>query len=321
MKRRVIVDTDPGIDDALALMLAVKSPEISLEGVTIVPGNVTLERGAYNALRVLDAIGADYIPVFLGANAPLERQLEPVTKVNGTDGLGDCSWPLTERSVENISAVDFLITQARLYPKELTLICLGPLTNLAQAIITDAEAMALYEEIVIFGGAARVTGNVSPVAEFNFWTDPEAARLVFSWAKVPLTVVGLDISHKVILNPIHREFLNLIDTATSQLVYQITNYLLRVNWEMEHRLGCGIHDPLAVAAIVLPEVFSWENHTVDIATDGLCRGQMVVDYKGFWQRAKNSRLAVDIKADRFLEEYIVRMTAEKLSLQEVRKYF
>ncbi len=321
MKRRVIIDTDPGIDDALALMLAVRSSELQIEGVTIVPGNVEPQVGAKNALRVLDVAGADYIPVFLGAKAPLYRKLVPAMRIHGKDGLGDCNWPQTNRSVVNSCAIQYMIDQAHHFPKELTLICLGPLTNLALAIRQDPEAMALYQEIVIMGGAARVAGNVSPVAEFNFWSDPEAAHMVFEWSKIPLIVIGLDVTKQTLLRPTHREFLKHVNTPLATWICRLTRHYLNIHWELDSILGCMLNDPLAVAVTFMPELVTLQNYTLDVATDGLCRGQMVVDYSGQWRKRNNARIATEVDAQTFIEEFLVRLVPEKYSVQELRKHF
>ncbi len=307
LKRRVIIDTDPGIDDALALIFAIHSPELQIEGITIAPGNVKSEIGATNVLRVLDIVGNTAIPVFYGAKAPLFRKLIPATRIHGEDGLGDCGWPTTKRSVMEQSGVDYLIEQVKSSPKELTLICLGPLTNLALAIAKDPDAIALFKEIVIMGGAARVAGNVSPVAEFNFWSDPEAAHQVLEWSKVPLVVIGLDVTRQTLLTPLHLKFLKHQGTPLSDWLVKLTLHYLNIHWELNGIVGCTLNDPLAVLAAFMPELLTFQDYSVDVATDGLCRGQMVVDYTELWGKRRNARLATDVNVDAFLEEFLVRI--------------
>lgn len=318
MKRQVVIDTDPGIDDALALLLAYKSRELSLEGVTVVAGNVPVQQGVQNALRVLDLVGAD-VPVFAGAEEPLAHKLIPATAIHGEDGLGDCNWPTTERKPEETSAVDFLISQAKKQPKKVTLICLGPLTNLALALQKDAAAIANYQEIIIMGGAHKVSGNVTPVAEFNFWADPEAAGEVLDWAKVPVTIIPLDATRKALLTPTHRELLRQLDTPLSRWVFRLTEYYLDIHWKLERRLGCTLNDPLAVAVAFQPELVNAPAYCAAVAADGLCRGQLVVDKRGQWNKRKNVRIAQNVDVQTLIEEFLVRLAPEHLSIQELRK--
>lgn len=320
MKRRVIVDCDPGIDDALAIIVAGRSPELFLEGVTTVAGNVALEQATGNALRILDGANRQDVLVYPGEKKPLKRKLTVANRIHGKDGLGDCDWPASTRVPETKSAVDYLVEQARAFPGELTLICLGPLTNIAQALRSDPEAMGLYRDVIIVGGAARVSGNVTPVGEFNFWTDPEAAKEVIEWAQIPLYLIGLDVARKAIFTPNHREFLKQLNTPLTTLIYQVTRHFLDVHWELENMLGCVLNDPLAVLVAAVPEIVRLQSYTVDIATDGLCRGQLVVDYSGLWKKHHNVRIAVSLDEKKFIEELLMRFVPAEISRQEIREY-
>ncbi|MEZ5366463.1 MAG: nucleoside hydrolase [Bryobacterales bacterium] len=200
--RRVLIDTDPGVDDALALLLAFASPELHVEAITTVAGNVGLEPATRNALLTLDVARVQNPPtVVRGAYKPLEREAVDAAHVHGEDGLGGMASAYGEpsRGAAPGAAVDCILETIARQPGEVTVIALGPLTNLAQALLADPKAMALAERIVVMGGALDVPGNAGPHAEFNFFVDPEAARIVLR-SGLPVTLVGLDVTRLAVLN-------------------------------------------------------------------------------------------------------------------------
>src|SRR3989442_14843910 len=198
--RRVIIDTDPGIDDTMAIMLALASPELRVEGLTTVRGNVGVEQCARTALTILEIAGHADIPVAVGADKPLSRPYHGHgSTVHGQDGLGETGLS-GARPVPDRRAVDFLISRITASPGELTLIALGPLTNLALAVSVDPRLPRRVREVIVMGGAVATRGNATPVAEANINNDPEAARIVFH-AGWPVTLVGLDVTHKVTMTP------------------------------------------------------------------------------------------------------------------------
>jgi len=319
-KHRVIIDCDPGIDDALAIMLAARSIELQLEGITIAPGNVPTDIGAHNALRVLELLQASNIPVFAGAKEPLKHKLVPAYGVHGGDGLGDCGFPDTHRVPESDSAIEFLVKKAAASSKDISLICLGPLTNLAHAIERAGEKVANLKEVIIMGGALRVPGNVTPVAEFNFWTDPEAARRVFHWGKVPITLISLDVTRKVLLSPNHRELLRHLKTPLCHWVRRITRHYLDAHWRLDGILGCTLNDPVAIGALVMANLIETTPYHLDVATDGLCRGELTAGVGDESGDKRPVRLVTNVDCARFVEEFLVRIAGGELTVSDLRRY-
>src|SRR5438477_5311238 len=198
---RVIIDTDPGVDDAFALLLAMRSPELKIEGITAVAGNVPLELTLPNALRMVEIAGRSDIPVAAGAKAPLLRRLVSAAYAHGENGLGGAVFPEPRLKPVDQPAAEFIRTTVRKHPNELTLITVGPLTNVASALSLDTELSQLIRRIVMMGGSLS-GGNITPAAEFNIYVDPEAARIIFQ-SGIPITMVGLDVTRKTGLTQEH----------------------------------------------------------------------------------------------------------------------
>lgn len=220
--QKIIIDTDPGIDDAVAILLALAAKDkLDVLALTTVNGNVGIDQVTKNAFKILDVAGRADIPVYKGNGKPLLRENDHCEEFHGDDGLGNLDMPDSEREPENESAVDFLIRKVREEKGEITLVPIGPLTNIAEAVQRDPEFVKNVKEIVIMGGAEH-GGNMSPHAEFNFWTDPEAAKIVFEAGFENVTMVGLDATSYVFLSPTVRELLYLINTPISRFIHKIT---------------------------------------------------------------------------------------------------
>ena len=227
MKKKVIIDCDPGIDDSLALILALNSPELEIVGITTVSGNVKADQGAKNALKVLKLMNREDIPVYIGEEIPLERELVTAQDTHGEDGLGETNYE--EANVEiNYGGVDFILENAR--KGDISVIALGPLTNLATAIERDEEGFNMINEIVSMGGAFRSHGNCSQVAEFNYWVDPHGVKEVFDRSKVPFSMVGLDVTREIILTPNLIEFINQIGGDVANFIVDITRFYVDFHW-------------------------------------------------------------------------------------------
>ena len=321
MANRIVIDCDPGIDDAMAILFAVYSPEVHLDGITVVAGNTLAAAAAHNALGVLDAAGATKVPVFAGAAEPLERKHHPSPRIHGEDGLGDCGWPASRRQPRPKPAADFLIEQGQKLGANTVLVCLGPLTNIAQAIARDPESMSRYSRMVIMGGAHRVSGNTSPVAEHNFWTDPEAAQRVVEWRGCPMTLVGLDVTRTTVLSPNHRELLRQMNTEITHWVWRSTRHFLNAHWQVEQILGCYLADPLAVAAAILPQYFETQQYPASVAVDGLNRGQLVLDEHAQSDASSRPGIQWCVKVDRrrFIEEFLSRLGPKEWTPACVRR--
>ena len=248
--QKLIIDTDPGIDDALALLLALAAKdELDVTAITTVNGNVGVDQVTENVFRILDVAGRSDIPVYKGNGKPLMRENDNCEEFHGDDGLGNLGFKEVPGTVKEESAVDFLIRKVREEKGEITLVPIGPLTNIAQAVQKDPEFARNVKEVVIMGGAEH-GGNMSPCAEFNFWTDPEAAKIVFQAGFERVTMVGLDATSYVFLSPTLRELLYLINTPVSRFIHKITRVYADGHWEIEKKLGCELCDVLTIAYLL-----------------------------------------------------------------------
>jgi len=270
--RRVIIDTDPGVDDAFALLLAMRSPELKIEGITPVAGNVPLDLTLPNALRMTEIAGRDDIPVAAGAKSPLMRRLVTATYAHGENGLGGTVFPEPKRKPVADPASVFIEQIVRKYPHEVTLITLGPLTNVATALNSDPELASLVPGVVMMGGSLS-GGNITPAAEFNIYVDPEAARIVFQ-SGIPITMVGLDVTRRTSLTEEHYKTLSAVQNPVSQAAAKIARNAIDHTRSQGFLVGPNMHDSLAVAAFLDPSILKWKNYYVDIEVMGeLTAGQ------------------------------------------------
>jgi inosine-uridine nucleoside N-ribohydrolase len=322
MPQRVIIDTDPGIDDALALILALASPELRLEAITTVCGNVPVARATANALTVLELFPAEQRPaVAQGAERPLIRALPTAARIHGDDGLGGVTRQRTPDgrpryqsatgSLSTTDAVTCLLDLIRRYPGELTLIALGPLTNLVHAWQRDSATMRQLARVVIMGGAITVPGNVSPVAEFNISVDPEAAQLVFT-SGLPLTLVGLDVTERVRLTTARIEQeVQPLGTRLSQFVLDCTAQAIAFSDRMGRPGGMAMHDPLAVGVVIDATLLQTVALPVQVETKGEWTTAMTVaDRRPLPPHVKapaNMDVALGVDGERFLELFCTRL--------------
>lgn len=301
MKRKVIIDCDPGIDDALALILAIKSNELNILGITIVSGNVPALQGAKNAKRILKLLGKEEIKIYVGEEYPLVRKLVTAEDTHGLDGLGETNYNFNEDLIE-YGGVDFILEKAK--EGDVSIIALGPLTNLARAIEKDKEAFNSLEEVVSMGGAFKSHGNCSPVAEFNYWVDPEAVKVVLDNLEIPFTMVGLDVTREVVLTPNYIELINQIGGDIGRFVVDITRFYVDFHWKQEKTLGCVINDPLAVAYFIDRSLCKGFTSYMDIVTDGIAVGQTVVDVADFYRKKHNVRVLTDVNSKEFMKYFL-----------------
>jgi purine nucleosidase len=260
---KVVWDMDPGIDDALALILALKSPEVQVLGITTVAGNAPVHMTSANARRVLEYLNAGSIPVAMGASHPLDHPLEDALSYHGSDGLGNCGLPPPLTLLHPAKAWDFLAGLVWDAPGEITLLATGPLTNVAYAFELHPELAGLLARLVLMGGAYGLTrygkGNRTPYAEFNIWQDPEAAHIVFNSA-ADISAVGLDVSMdpKACLNRQHLEQIKASHTPAAQLVARLVEY------EVKYHGCCRMHDPLALATLLDASFFDFTLARVEV---------------------------------------------------------
>jgi inosine-uridine nucleoside N-ribohydrolase len=263
---RVIIDTDPGVDDALALLLAMRSPELKIEGITPVAGNVPLSLTLPNALRMVEIAGRTDIPVAAGAKVPLVRRLVTATYAHGENGLGGAVFPEPKTKPVAEDAADFIRRIVEKYPGEVTLIPIGPLTNIATALNLDPELAAKVKGIVLMGGSLS-GGNITPAAEFNIYVDPEAARIVFQ-SGIPITMVGLDATRKTSLTEEHVRTLEASQNPVSQAAATIGRNAINHHREQGFLVGPNMHDSLAMAAFLDPSILTFKDYYVDVETTG-----------------------------------------------------
>jgi inosine-uridine nucleoside N-ribohydrolase len=300
-----IVDCDPGLDDALALLLVLASPELELLGVTTVAGNQTVEKTTANALQVLELAGREDVPVARGADGPLVGELVVADDAHGESGLGGLVLPEPTAEPANEHAVDFLAERLLGADRPITLFALGPLTNVALLLALHPEVTRGIDRIVLMGGAIG-EGNMTASAEFNIWIDPEAAASVFE-SGLDVTMVGLDVTNRAVLTPEDAERLRGGGPVGAAAASMLDFYLGFYEAAYEHG-GAPIHDAVAVAQVVRPEVVTTLPRRVDVELGGLCRGRTIVDMR---RRATlpepNARVAVDIDVQAFRDLLLERL--------------
>lgn len=310
MATKIIIDTDPGIDDTFAVCTALRSPELEVVGLTSVFGNATIGHTTLNSLRLVELEGHTSIPVAKGCGSSLVMPTPPLgTHVHGEDGFGNTNLPLPEGRPLDISAAEFIIQTVQNNPGEITLVPIGPLTNIALALRIEPSIAQQVREVVIMGGAALVKGNASPVGEANIWHDPHAADIVFA-AGWPLTMVGLDVTTRVFMSTAFMNALVTADTPPAHLISQILPcYLNYFKQELGLTTGIHTHDPSAIAYLIDPGNFKTEAWPVYVETEGLLAGQTTPDIKGHWgDQREPINVCVDVNADPILNMIFERLT-------------
>lgn len=323
--RKVIYDTDPGVDDAIALYFALAHPAIDLVGVTTTFGNVTVEQAVANALY-LTALAGYRVPVTRGVQKPWVKPGEaPPAHIHGTDGLGNQPGRSTAAGLlDPRSSAQFIVDMARAHPGEITLVAVGPLGNLALALSLEPALPLLLQEVIVMGGTVLEPGNVSPVAEANVWNDPHAADKVFT-AGWKITMVGLDVTHKVIteltlFEKIARHHGHPATDALHHAVKFYSTFYTGLHKHMAQTPGCYAHDLLAFVYLVAPELFTLEAGAVRVATDGLAQGQTILNrrpyirypHPGWGQDIHETQVCMGVDAQACLQLFEQTMAADWL---------
>ncbi len=308
----VLIDTDPGLDDLLALALALRSPALDVRAVTVVAGNVSVDACTANALRILEAMDSDPPPVFRGCVESLSPPVTRAGHVHGEDGLGGASraWPVQCLQVESAHAADAIPEMARRHAGTLTLIALGPLTNVATALQRDSDGMANLREIIVMGGSGDGRGNVTPRAEFNFYADPQAARAVIR-SGLPVTLVGLNVTEQALLSRerFHRRLAAMQEGNLRRLLFDATGPYFDFARQRRGRDACPLHDPLAVAAAIQPDLVRTQPMLCDVADEpGATRGMMTAQAAdGVLEQVSNAsvaQVAMEISVEPFLDLFL-----------------
>ncbi|QTN35560.1 nucleoside hydrolase [Cognatishimia activa] len=299
--RKIIIDTDPGQDDAAAIFLALGSPEeIDLLGITTVAGNVPLALTSKNARIVCEWADKPGTKVFAGCDAPLSRPLVTAEHVHGKTGLDGPDLHEPTMPLQKQHGVDFIIETLRTEPAGTVTLCtLGPLTNIGQAFKTAPDIIDHVQEIVLMGGAYFEVGNITPAAEFNIYVDPEAAEIVFT-SGLPITVMPLDVTHKVLTTAPRIQALRDLGTTAGTAMAEMVDFFERFDVEKYGSAGAPLHDPCVIAYLLKPELFQGRHINVEIeTTSDLTLGMTVADWWGVSDRKPNAMFMGDVDADGF----------------------
>jgi len=298
--RRFLIDTDTASDDAVALVMALNHPDVRIEAITVVAGNVSLKQGVQNALYTVERCGKQ-VPVYEGLEKPLLRPLETAQYVHGQDGMGDIGLPLSGRRPADGDGVKVIIDTIRRFVGEITLVTLGPLTNVAVALLRDPSTASKVEKCVIMGGIGFGHGNVVPAAEYNVWVDPEAAKIVFE-SDLPIVMVGWDVSQRfATFNDEEAEKIRSV-SPLGQFCVDIQRCLREFGMNELKLVGFDLPDPIAMAVALDPKVATVTKrlHVAVETRSELTRGATVVDHLGITGQEPNAEVVLEASRERFL---------------------
>ncbi|MCM3367606.1 nucleoside hydrolase [Bacillus safensis] len=307
--KKLILDVDTGIDDAIGILLAVKSKQFDILGITTVCGNVSVDAATLNTCKVLELVEADNIPVIKGSATPLLRTPHYEHRVHGEDGIGGALKDARPKKTADAGfAPDFIIEQVLQYSNQVTLVLTGPLTNLALAVKKCPELIHHVKEVIFMGGVVKGQGNVSPVAEFNTYADPEAAKLVLDAEFPSLTQVGLDVTRQVLLTD---ERIDAIQNETlAAYIRESTSIYRQRYFERNGVWACAMHDPLAVSLAINKELVSTQAFHVEVETKSeFCDGQMICDFQHQWEKERNVQVCMDVDDEAFFDLLIKTMNS------------
>jgi inosine-uridine nucleoside N-ribohydrolase len=305
--RRILIDTDPGIDDAMAIFYALASPELEVVGLTTVFGNAHTDVCTTNALRLLDIAGRPDIPVAQGASRPLAMNYRgPVAFVHGDDGQGNVHLPPSTREALPMHAAQFIIDTVMAEPDEITIVLLGPFTNMALAMLMQPNLTTFVREIVVMGGAAFTSGNASPASEANVLNDPEAADIVFG-ADCPIVMAGLDVTHRITMTSDDLVRFAGIPGARAAHLAAIVPYYSAFYLERNHVHGIYVHDSTTISYLLAPHLFTWKELPIRVDTGhSVCRGKTLPalrdsDEEGPWSGRRSVRILTDVDSRGVIE--------------------
>ena len=299
--QKIIIDTDPGQDDAVAILLALASPdEIEVLGITAVAGNVPLSLTERNARIVCELAGRPDIAVYAGCDRPLKRKLVTAEHVHGKTGLDGPKLPEPKIKLQEKHGVDFIIDTILQEPGNSVSLCpLGPLTNIASAIIKQPKIVSRIKQIVLMGGAYFEVGNITPTAEFNIFVDPDAAKIVFE-AGIDMVAMPLDVTHKALVTGERNEAFRQLQSPVGIAVAEMTDFFERFDKEKYGSSGAPLHDPCVTAYLINPKIFSGKKINVEIETESeLTLGMTVADWWGVTDRKANTFFVSDLDSEKF----------------------
>lgn len=313
MPRKILIDTDPGVDDAMAIFYALASPELEVVGLTTIFGNGSTELTTLNALRLLEIAGRTDIPVAKGAAKPLAMPFRgPADFVHGVDGQGNVHLPPPTTKALDVDAARFIIDTVKAAPGEITLVPVGPLTNIAMALILEPDLPRYLAGIVLMGGAVFVGGNASPAGEANILNDPEAADLVFG-ADCPIAMCGLDVTEKTLMTTAALERIGTFDNVEAQHIAAIVPFYRDFYRERAKIDGIHVHDSSAISFLLAPQHYTTVAHPIRVDTaHGVCRGKTIAatriaDHETPWSGRRDVTICVDVDAYAVIELELARL--------------
>ena len=307
MPKKILIDTDPGIDDSLAILLALASPELSLEGISVVHGNCSLEQATRNGLSVLELARATHIPLAKGCELPLVQPSLLAPETHGNTGLGYAKLPEPRIKPTSQHGTDFLIERILSSPGEITLVAVGPLTNVALAIRKEPRIVGALKELVIMGGAIRYEGNTTALAEFNTFVDPHAAHIAYH-AGIPTTLVPLDVTYQCVLLASDVERLLKIESPIPSFIKATTDFYMEYHDSYQGIKGCVINDPLALALTFAPELCDYQELPVDVdISGGVSTGKTFADFYNYDKKPANMKVALGVRPRDFIELFLERV--------------
>lgn len=311
MPKHIILDTDPGIDDSLAILLALASPEIILDGVSAIHGNASTNQTTRNTLAILELAHASRVPVYKGCDLPLVKEPLLSPETHGDTGLGYAKLPEPQTKPRARHGSDFLIESIMSNPGEITLVAIGPLTNVAMAIRKEPRIVKHVKEAFVMGGAIQHAGNTTALAEFNTFVDPHAAHIVFH-SGMPITLTPLDVTYQCIFTVDDLRRLLKIDSPVTKFIADATRFYMEFHDEYQKIDGCVINDPMTLALTFMPEICDYQNLVVDVdISTGVGLGNTFADFYNYEKKPANMRVAMGARPRMFMELFLERM--EKLA--------
>jgi purine nucleosidase len=311
MPKHIIFDTDPGIDDALAILLALASPELALDGISTIHGNASTAQTTRNALAILELGDASHIPVYKGCDLPLVKESLLSPETHGNTGLGYAQLPDPQTKPKSKHGSDFLIESIMSKPGEITLVAIGPLTNVALALRKEPRIVENVKEVIVMGGAIQHAGNTTALAEFNTYVDPHATHVVFH-SGMPITLTPLDVTYQCIFTADDLNRLLKIDSPITKFIADSTRFYMEFHDEYQSIDGCVINDPMTLALAFMPEICDYQELYVDVdISTGVGLGNTFADFYNYDKKPANMKVAMGVRPRMFMELFLERM--EKLA--------
>lgn len=307
MAEKVIFDTDPGIDDALALLLLAASPEVDLRAITVTHGNTSQEKCLRNALQLVELAGITNVPVIPGASEPLVKELSVAEETHGDGGLGYAVLPPSKTKSSSALAHDLIIDEVEKNPHEITLLCVGPMTNIALALLKKPSIAGKVKRIIAMGGAIHYPGNATPQSEYNVYCDPEAFDIVLR-AGIDFTLVPLDVTYKCIFTTAHLARINQARDEIKKFITDSTRFYMEFHASHQDIHGCAINDPLAAALLIKPSLVTNRDYFLSIELQSVSsKAKTIADHYGALKQTPNAKVAMEVDVDSFMDLFITRM--------------